>query len=117
MSRKGIQVLLHELQDLLGNRPSVRISIHTLLGTEGVNQLEPGVKDFVALIENVSSVRMNPFLKTQPLGCTILHEQLAELTILNMIAYSHRFAQHGRNDRLVYFLKCRYGICHKLPLV
>ena len=58
-----------------------------LLGTERVNQLEPGVKDFVALIENVSNVRMNPFLKAQPLGCTVLHEQLAESTILNMIVY------------------------------
>ena len=42
-----------------------------LLWTERVNQLEPGVKDFVALIENVSNMRMNPFLKAQPLGCTV----------------------------------------------
>ena len=65
-----------------------------LLGTERVDQLEPGVKDFVALIENVSNVRMNPFLKaqaSQPLGCTVLHEQLAELNILNMIVSAHRF--------------------------
>ena len=42
-----------------------------LLGTKHVNQLELGVKDFVALIENVSSMRINPFLKIQPLGSTV----------------------------------------------
>ena len=92
---------------ILGNRPSVSMSIHMLLGTERVNQLELGVKDFVALVENVSNVRMDPVLKAQPLGCTVLPERLAELTILNVIVYAHRFGPHSRNDKLVHFLKHR----------
>ena len=71
ISRKGIYVLLYKPQDLLSNRPSVRVSIHMLLGADRVNQLEPGVKDLVALIQDISSVRMKPLLKAQPLGCDV----------------------------------------------
>ena len=42
-----------------------------LLGTDRVNQLEPGVKDLVALVQNISSMKMKPPLKAQPLGCIV----------------------------------------------
>ena len=35
-----------------------------------VNQLEPGVKNFIALVQNIPTVRINPLMKAHPLGCT-----------------------------------------------
>lgn len=61
-------MFFHELQDLLSNRPSVRVSIYMSLEAERINQLEPGMKDFVTLVQDISNIRMNPLLKVQPLG-------------------------------------------------
>ena len=41
-----------------------------LLKADRVNQLEPGVKDLVTLVQNISGMRINPLLKAHPLGCT-----------------------------------------------
>ena len=43
-----------------------------LLEADRVNQLEPGVKDLVALVQNISSMGVKPPLKAQPLRCTAL---------------------------------------------
>ena len=39
-----------------------------LLEADRVNQLESGMKNFVALVQDISSTRMKPFLEAQPLG-------------------------------------------------
>lgn len=60
--------LLHKSEDLLSDRPSVRVSVHMLLEADRVNQLESGMKNFVALVQDISSTRMKPFLEAQPFG-------------------------------------------------
>jgi hypothetical protein len=42
-----------------------------LLVADRVNQLESGVKDLIALVQNISRMRMNPLLKAQPFGCAV----------------------------------------------
>ena len=63
---KGMSALFHEPEDLLSNCPSVRVPVYMLLKTDRVYQLEPCMKNLVALIQDISSVRIDPFLEAQP---------------------------------------------------
>ena len=49
-----------------------------------VNQLEPCVKDLVALVQDISSVRINPLLKAHPLGCTALTIYTALVVVVSL---------------------------------
>ena len=48
-----------------------------------VNQLEPGMKDLVALVQDISSVRINPLLKAHPLACTAARIHTVLVMVVN----------------------------------
>ena len=64
-----------------------------LLGADCVNQLEPGVKDLVALVQNISGMTMKPLLKAQPLGCGVRSTRSIPTALAMVLGLSVLFAR------------------------
>ena len=68
-----MDTILNKPENMLSNRPSIRVAVHVLLEPDRVDQLESGVKDLVALVQDIPSMSMKPLCDARPLqfGVTI----------------------------------------------
>ena len=64
-------MISYKPEDLLSNRPACRIPVQMLLDANRVDQLEAGVKNFVALIQDISDMRTKPCLEAHPFECIV----------------------------------------------